>query len=259
MKQGFSLVELSIVLVILGLLTGGILGGQELIRAAEMRAIGTEVSKFQTATNTFRDKYFAMPGDMANADRFWGYPGGSAANCPGTAGSGTETCNGNGDGDIDTGSASQYGEVFLFWQHLANAGLIEGQYTGMAGSGSGLDAELGGNSPRSKLGNAGWTAYDNGTGNATYEYTLDYGNTLEFGEPSTGWETGEPALTPEEAWSIDTKVDDGQPARGKVIARFWDDECGMADDGGSAATDLEASYNVSADSKECALFVRNVM
>ena len=72
MKNGFSLVELSIVLVILGLLTGGILGGQALIRAAELRAATTESQRYLAAINSFRDKYFALPGDMAIATRFWG-------------------------------------------------------------------------------------------------------------------------------------------------------------------------------------------
>ncbi|PZU43073.1 MAG: prepilin-type cleavage/methylation domain-containing protein, partial [Sphingomonas sp.] len=65
--HGFSLVELSIVLVILGLLTGGILGGQSLIRAAEIRSIGVDFNRFSTATYTFRDKYMGLPGDITNA------------------------------------------------------------------------------------------------------------------------------------------------------------------------------------------------
>ena len=72
MKKAFSLVELSIVLVILGLLVGGILTGQSLIRAAELRSVTTEFSQYQTAVMTFRDKYFAIPGDMKNARDFWG-------------------------------------------------------------------------------------------------------------------------------------------------------------------------------------------
>ncbi len=55
MKNGFSLVELSIVLVILGLPTGGILAGQSLIRAAELRSVSTEYNRFVTATQSFRD------------------------------------------------------------------------------------------------------------------------------------------------------------------------------------------------------------
>lgn len=71
MKHGFSLVELSIVLVILGLLTGGILAGQSLIRAAELRSVSTEQSRWVTAANSFRDKYFALPGDFRDATKFW--------------------------------------------------------------------------------------------------------------------------------------------------------------------------------------------
>jgi prepilin-type N-terminal cleavage/methylation domain-containing protein len=61
MKAAFSLVELSIVLVILGLLTGGILTGQNLIRAAELRAVVTEFNRYQTAVRTFEDKYSPFP------------------------------------------------------------------------------------------------------------------------------------------------------------------------------------------------------
>ena len=92
MRLAFSLVELSIVLVILGLLTGGILTGQSLIRAAEMRSIVTELQRYQTAARSFQDKYFALPGDMRNATDFWGAPGNNLANCPATAGTGTQTC-----------------------------------------------------------------------------------------------------------------------------------------------------------------------
>jgi Tfp pilus assembly protein FimT len=51
--NGFSSVELAIVLVILGLLVGGILAGQSLIRAAEIRGITTDMTRFNTATQTF--------------------------------------------------------------------------------------------------------------------------------------------------------------------------------------------------------------
>ena len=59
LRQGFSLVELSIVLVILGLLVGGVLSGQSLIRASELRKYTTSADKYKTAILSFRDKYFA--------------------------------------------------------------------------------------------------------------------------------------------------------------------------------------------------------
>src|SRR5438552_4058186 len=78
-RQAFSLVELSIVLVILGLLVGGILSGQSLIRAAELRSVTTEFSRYLAAVQSFKDKYFALPGDMANATAFWGIAGGTGS------------------------------------------------------------------------------------------------------------------------------------------------------------------------------------
>ena len=77
--SGFTLVELSIVLVILGLLVGGVLTGQSLIHAAELRAVTTEHDKFVTAINTFRDKYMALPRRMSNAVRYWGAMDGGTA------------------------------------------------------------------------------------------------------------------------------------------------------------------------------------
>ena len=130
MRSAFSLVELSIVLVILGLLTGGILAGQNLIRAAELRSVTTQMTQYRTAFYTFRDKYFAIPGDMRNAIDFWGAQDGAdgvGLDCFNDPSSTQATCNGDGDGDIQLYPMT---ETYRAWQHLANAGLIEGTYTG---------------------------------------------------------------------------------------------------------------------------------
>ena len=110
MKNAFSLVELSIVLVILGLLTGGILGGQSLIRAAELRSVSTEAARYTTAVYSFRDKYMALPGDMPNATAFWG----AAPDCSAQTASGASTCNGNGDGMLRWGGTNpERGDVYI--------------------------------------------------------------------------------------------------------------------------------------------------
>src|SRR5580658_7858400 len=81
---GFTLIELSIVLVIIGLIVGGVLAGQDLIRAAAARAQITQIEKYNTAVNTFRGKYNALPGDMnAEAASQLGFP-----SRPGTYGEG---------------------------------------------------------------------------------------------------------------------------------------------------------------------------
>ncbi len=258
--SGFSLVELSIVLVILGLLTGGILTGQNLIRAAELRSVTTEFAAFQAAVNTFRDKYFALPGDMTNAEDFWGTMTNCGAASP--SGTGTQTCNGDGDGTIDdAAAASQTGENFTFWQHLANAGLIEGSYTGIAGPGSVIDVEFGQNTPRAKVSNSGWAVGTLGIfpGNADM-YATDYGSYFTFGTETTSGSNGNPTITPEEAWNIDTKVDDGRPGYGKVIARPWgtnvaDNKCSI---NAADETDLESDYNLTYDSIACVLYFTRI-
>lgn len=63
-KSAFTLIELSIVLVIIGLIIGGILTGQDLINAATIRAQVSQISEFTTAVNTFKVKYNYLPGDM---------------------------------------------------------------------------------------------------------------------------------------------------------------------------------------------------
>ena len=63
-KAGFTLIELSIVLVVIGLIVGGILVGQDLIKAAEVRAQIGQINEYNTAVNTFRGKYGYLPGDI---------------------------------------------------------------------------------------------------------------------------------------------------------------------------------------------------
>ena len=249
----FSLVELSIVLVILGLLTGGILAGQSLIRAAELRSVAADYSRYTAAIQTFRDKYLAIPGDMPNATRFWGRLN-SNANCvtnSSAAVAAPGTCDGNGDGSpihaVMVASTSY--ENLQFWRHLALAGLIEGQYTGLASSAASL--VIGENVPAKKISNGRWwqAVAFNFVGDANV-YALDYGNYLSI-TTATG-----PILRPEEAWNIDTKFDDGKPAYGKVIAVYWNNLCAAADDGTSANNDLNASYRLTDATVQCALNFR---
>ncbi len=219
-NKGFSLLELSIVLVIIGLIAGGIVAGSSMIRAAELRAAITELQQYKTAINTFRDKYLGLPGDLKNAGAFWEYPSSSASNCPTTAGTSTETCDGNGDGSIDSGSAAQFSEEYMFWQHLANAGLINGTFTGMAGAGSGSNTDPDDNSPASKLSGATWSVetHDNSSGSLTWPFHLNFGNNLILGEAcsfNTHYSRC-PYFAPEEAWNIDKKIDDGKPAQGNI-------------------------------------------
>ncbi len=269
-SQAFSLIELSIVLVILGLLTGGILTGQNLIRAAELRSITTELQAYQTAVHTFRDKYFALPGDLPNATDFWGEADADPATCATTTPTGTETCNGDGNGNIyHTGTGSNTSHEYMrFWQHLANAGLINGSYTGVFVANTGTPS-----TPSSKFNTGQWhVAYSNGYNRDANTNAYDFvtpGTAMDFlvkdrhhfimSKPTLGHSLGRapspadgeswpPLFLPEEAWNIDKKIDDGLPAGGKVVARWWDD-CTDA----TAADDDNAQYLLADSSIQCSL------
>ena len=117
-QTGFTLVEIAIVLVIIGLLLGGILKGQEMITQAKIKNVINDFNGITAAVSSYQDRYRALPGDDLNASSRW-------------AGSSS----GNGDGQWDLG-ATLYNntataavgakEVNLFWWHLRLAGFVAG-------------------------------------------------------------------------------------------------------------------------------------
>lgn len=250
--NGFSLIELSIVLVILGLLAGGVMTGQALIRSSELRSVTTELTNYTTASNLFMQKYFALPGDMPDATAYWGqFPDG----CPaGVGGIGKQTCNGNGDGlVIPPTAANLAGERYTFWQHLANAQMIAGQYTGRAGPAGEHDTLYGVNVPIAKLSGGGWSVleWSNVTGNAWY-FDGNYNRTLTFGRDGTTSGNNIGIFTTEEAYNIDRKIDDGIPNMGTVWNIQWD-TCTDATSG----ADTTAAYLLNDTNIRCALVFRN--
>jgi len=257
-QRAFSLVELSIVLVILGLLTGGILGGQALIRAAQLRAVSVEHGRWQTSVHTFRDKYFQLPGDMPNATAFFRAADSSTGvtltcrdNLIASAANGT--CNGDGNGRLDFPGGT-INEWSLFWNHLANAGLIEGVY--LLPVAGGQTPELGRDSPRSKLGSSGWNACYTNHGN----YGRGDANMFTLGK--AGWTTGPCGLgmasdlTPTEAWNIDTKMDDGQAGNGMVTAEDGFNGWGRCASAGFGWTTLPSNYVLTESTPWCRLFFK---
>lgn len=223
--RAFSLVELSIVLVILGLLTGGVLAGQSLIRAAEVRSVGTDANKYVLAVMAFRDRYMSLPGDMNNATKFWGALNADASTCVTIANSGgTATCDGNGNGIICNINGDICPELHQFWLHMANAGLIEGRFTGRAiyapyatsgGSYAGLNAPIMRMSlVTMQVRNFGaYTASDNW-------FAGNYGHIFFLGKSTNplGSEPFGAIFSGPEAWGFDGKYDDGRPASGNIRA-----------------------------------------
>ena len=115
-QSGFTLVEIAIVLVIIGLLLGGILKGQELINSAKVKNLANDFRVIPTYIYAYQDKFKALPGDDAAVTTH--ITGATLATTPGTVGNGVIEGNWN--------SATQTDESFLFWQHVRLANLAAG-------------------------------------------------------------------------------------------------------------------------------------
>ena len=114
--SGFTLVEIAIVLVIIGLLLGGILKGQELINSAKVKNLAQDFRGIPLYIYGYQDKFKSVPGDDATASTH--VAGAVNATTGGTLGNGI--IEGNWD------STTKTDESFLFWQHVRLAGLAAG-------------------------------------------------------------------------------------------------------------------------------------
>jgi prepilin-type N-terminal cleavage/methylation domain-containing protein len=117
-QSGFTLVEIAIVLVIIGLLLGGVLKGQELIENAKIKNLKNDYQGIAAAYYAYKDRYNAIPGDDAAAAARWV---GSTAATPATVGNGVITGGYNAGCGLANGS-----EACVAWEHLRRAGLISG-------------------------------------------------------------------------------------------------------------------------------------
>jgi len=117
-QAGFTLVEIAIVLVIIGLLLGGILKGQEMITQARIKNVINDFNGITAAYASYQDRYRAIPGDDAGAQGRWTL---GAAAVPSTPGNGTV----DGAYQLPSGGAVEP-ESRLFWWHLRQAGFIPG-------------------------------------------------------------------------------------------------------------------------------------
>lgn len=221
-QSGFTLVEMSMVLVIIGLILGGLVVGQSLIRQSQLNSVMSDEQRFVQAIQNFQQKYGALPGDMPNATKIWGDWTSAGGTCPPTNASlptGSYTCNGDGNGEIAmTGQwTNNWFEMFLTWQHLALANMLTGSYTGGPGSGGAGDHVPGTNCPASKIKGAGYgISFQNYHSGDTYWYDGNWGHQIIFGGYLSGNWPANPIITAAEAASLDSKYDDGSPTTGII-------------------------------------------
>lgn len=184
-QSGFTLVEIAIVLVIIGLLLGGVLKGQELIEQSKIKRVVNDFNNISAAFSTYQDRYKSLPGDDANAATRW----------PTIIAGATAAGFGNGD-NIMTATLAQVfvpaaSEGGLAWQHLRASGLVSGDMGTAATS-------------------------------TTPEQT-PFNSSYGFGVSATAFALGIAptfcaSLPPKAAEQLDRQLDDGRPGTGKIRA-----------------------------------------
>ena len=186
-KSGFSLVELSVVLVIIGILIGGIVAAKTMIASTRRTALISDWQKYSTSANSYFSKYNYWPGDDAEATNKW-------------AGATV----GSGDGALGIQTSQEY---MYFWQDLALAGFITGSYTGAWGS-----------VPTAPIPDSYMTHYYDSTGSNATNQALYVTGTRPATFVGYSSSTGTAILTARGAAGIDVKIDDGIYNTGNVIA-----------------------------------------
>lgn len=184
-QSGFTLIEIAIVLVIIGLLLGGVLKGQELIEQSKIKRVVNDFENMTAAIYTYQDRYRFLPGDDPNAAARWTTAVGGAA---ATAGNGGGSLAPATLAQVLTGGANEAGNA---WQHLRASGLVNGDMSTAVLSQTPEKTPFGSN------------------------YGVGFGATaMNFGIVTAFCGS----LPPKAAEQLDRQLDDGNPQTGNIRA-----------------------------------------
>lgn len=231
---GFTLIELSIVLVIIALIVGGVLVGRDLVVAAAIRAQIAQIDGYQSAVVTFYGKYEALPGDLpqAKATQF------------GFVSRGSLDGQGDGNGQLHgyvlngapfLGFVLTCGETGLFWRDLAQVALVEGGFTRATADDSACVSTISGTTlnrfiPQAKIGDGNYVYVWSGgwePRNLLPENPTNYFGVSMVKDSNLNTSAG---MTVRQAYEIDRKIDDGLPQAGLVLAMYANGRAYSPDD-----------------------------
>jgi prepilin-type N-terminal cleavage/methylation domain-containing protein len=231
MKSGFTLVELAIVVVVLGILVIGIVGAQSIIKSANVRSIVSEFNGLNTAINAFNLEYGKPPGDFDEGHEYWG------DDCHASP----THCNGDGDGKIE----HENGEYNLAWRHFYFSEIYTPSCQECFAK-QRVTVTIGRHSPTSNFSEFhGWNLFNsnqNGASPYSGKNFLLLGRNASNSLLSRGF-------TPRFAETIDKKIDDGKSYKGRFTGYYpFNNYCN------NNSSDRE--YNLESEIEECGLFYK---
>ena len=229
-QRGFTLIELAVVLTIIAVMVGGIAGTSSLVRSASLQGVGKELGDLQNAFDQYQEYYGSLPGDTPDADQRF--------RCGG--------CNGNGNGKIDAEEQS------LVLQHLSMANLLKsGTQAANDYQNSGMSAaQMTAAQQRASSSTTGrvyaTSSAGRGAVTAVEVRSPDRLVAVVRMDPDGAGGAGTGPLSPEDAQSIDRRIDDGSAYDGRIV---------VEPAAGAAASECKSggTYNVGASKSRCNL------
>ena len=219
-QAGFSLVELAIVLIVIGLIVGGVLKGMDLIESARLKAVLSQLNEYRVATGTFLDRYDALPGDFNSAREHID----------------SNLINGNNDGTIADKGLKHGDKAQQYWAHLAAANLIPKPGEPPQGG----NVKFGQGAPAARIGGGITVVYTPKPDMPGHWFLLG----AENGDSGNG-----ALLTSQQAMTLDRQADNGDPNSGRI----------RADNGAGAQSECITSqglYNTKNNDHSCILYFK---
>jgi prepilin-type N-terminal cleavage/methylation domain-containing protein len=255
MNKAFTLVELAIVVVVLGILVGGVLTGQSIVNSAKRQSVISQLSNFEKAALAFKLEYDDLPGDIRKEDcdaYNWNTDCFNSNGSWNILNSNNRIESHNGDFPLD----QLLGEPTYFFSHLYRANLVNDRFFRNTSAAYIVGEQF----PELKDNSGGFIFYNNSSGSYWF---LGITKSLDNHTSHNLSERHGYLHTPEDADWFDKKIDDGKPLRGTVtssditasgrpISRdARENEC--------ITTISENKYNISSDNKNCSLSIKNII